>query len=51
VGGVFSGERAAGTYSEDYGTSKLTSGIYYIRLVAITQVNRYTQTLKLVKIE
>jgi len=49
VGTIFSGQRTVGTYTTDYSTRKLSSGVYYAKLVATAGGKMYSQTQKLIK--
>jgi hypothetical protein len=52
VNTLFSGQRSAGTYTQDYNTAKLPSGVYYLRMVATADgKNMAVQSQKLVKAE
>jgi hypothetical protein len=49
VRNIFRGQRNAGTHWIDYNGSKLSSGVYYLRMVAVSGDKEYVQTQKLVK--
>ena len=51
VNTVFTGQRSAGTYSQEYNMGKLSQGVYYCRMVATANGKEYLQTQKLVKVE
>ena len=49
---LFSGQRSAGTYTHEYNSAKLSSGVYYLRLIATANGKTITvQSQKLVKAE
>jgi hypothetical protein len=49
VSTLFSGQRNAGTYTQEYNTTKLAQGVYYCRLLATAGGKSSIQTQKLVK--
>jgi uncharacterized delta-60 repeat protein len=51
VGLVFSGNRSAGTHYTDYNASKLSSGVYFCRMVAVVKGKETLQTIKMVRAE
>jgi hypothetical protein len=51
VKNVFSGKQSAGSHGVEYNTSKLSSGVYYCRMVVTVAGKQVVRTLKLVKAE
>jgi hypothetical protein len=51
VNTLFNGQRSAGNYVQEYNTSKLSQGVYYCRMIAVTGGKAFTQSQKLVKAE
>lgn len=46
---IFNGESAAGTYSKEYNAAKLSSGVYYVRMIATVKGRQFMETQKLIK--
>lgn len=51
VNTIVEGSKSAGQYSTDYNTSRLTSGVYFARMIAVANGVEYIQSQKLIKVE
>lgn len=49
VGTVFSGQRQAGTYTQEYNADKLSQGVYYCRMISTANGKGVVQAIKLAK--